>query len=128
VELSRKKFARIGEGILPSLLQSYQHVWYFCGNPEVYQTVIAARRDYLQTNEERKRIRILLLEEQIAEELLDWVVNRDPGAKEIIATDNDRAGKVYAEQIYQMRPNAVRDRRMRGKDWNDTLCNRDAQV
>ena len=68
VELSRKKFARIGSGILPSLLQTYQYVWYFCGNPEVYQTVIAARRDYLQTNEERKRIRILLLEEQVAEE------------------------------------------------------------
>lgn len=68
VELSRKKFARIGEGILPSLLRSYDFAWYFCGNQEVYQTVIAARRDYLHTNEERKRIRILLLEERIEED------------------------------------------------------------
>jgi hypothetical protein len=68
VELSRKGFARLGNGILPSLLRNYDYAWYFCGNQEVYQTVIAARRDYLSTNEERKRIRILLLEEKIEEE------------------------------------------------------------
>jgi hypothetical protein len=68
VELNRKKFARIGEGILPSLLRNYDYAWYFCGNQEVYDTLIAARRDYLQTNAERKRIRILLLEEKLAEE------------------------------------------------------------
>lgn len=68
VELSRKGFARLGNGILPSLLSHYDFVWYFCGNDEVYQTIIKARRDYLTTNEERKRIRILLLEEKIAEE------------------------------------------------------------
>lgn len=68
VELNRKKFARIGEGILPSLLRNYEHAWYFCGNQDVYNTVVAARRDYLQTNEERKRIRILLLEEKLDEE------------------------------------------------------------
>jgi hypothetical protein len=68
IELSRKGFARLGNGILPSLLRSYDYAWYFCGNQEVYQTVVAARRDYLSTNEERKRIRILLLEEKIEEE------------------------------------------------------------
>lgn len=68
VELSRKGFDRLGEGILPSLLRSYDQAWYFCGNDEVYQTVIRARRNYLQTNEERKRIRILLLEERIEEQ------------------------------------------------------------
>jgi hypothetical protein len=68
VELSRKKFERLGAGILPSLLRTYDFTWYFCGCDEVYQTVIRARRDYLHTNEERKRIRILLLEEQIADQ------------------------------------------------------------
>ncbi len=68
VELSRKKVARLGEGILPSLLRNYDFTWYFCGNQDVYNTIVAARRDYLQTNEERKRIRILLLEETIEEE------------------------------------------------------------
>lgn len=68
VELSQKKTARVGEGILPSLLRTYDFAWYFCGNDEVYQTIIKARRDYLHTNEERKRIRILLLEEKIEEE------------------------------------------------------------
>ena len=68
VELNRKNFTRLGEGILPSLLRNYDFAWYFCGNNEVYQTIIKARRDYLHTNEERKRIRILLLEEKIEEE------------------------------------------------------------
>ncbi len=68
VELSRKQFARLGEGILPSLLRNYDFAWYFCGSQEVYDTIVAARRDYLQTNAERKRIRILLLEEKIEEE------------------------------------------------------------
>jgi len=68
VELNRKNFARLGQGILPSLLRTYDYAWYFCGNEEVYQTIIKARRDYLHTNEERKRIRILLLEEKIEEE------------------------------------------------------------
>ncbi len=68
VELNRKNFTRLGEGILPSLLRNYDFGWYFCSNDDVYQTVIKARRDYLHTNEERKRIRILLLEEKIEEE------------------------------------------------------------
>jgi hypothetical protein len=63
VEMSRKKLERLGEGILPSLLTHYDFAWYFCTNREVYETVVQARRDYLPTNEERKRIRILLLEE-----------------------------------------------------------------
>ncbi len=62
VEMSRKNLERLGEGILPSLLQHYDYAWYFCTNREVYETVVQARRDYLHTNEERKRIRILLLE------------------------------------------------------------------
>lgn len=61
-EMSRKNLERLGGGILPSLLQHYDYAWYFCSTTEVYETVVQARRDYLHTNEERKRIRILLLE------------------------------------------------------------------
>lgn len=68
VELSKKGFDRLGNGILPSLLRTYDFAWYFCGNDTVYQTIIKARRDYLSTNEERKRIRILLLEENFENE------------------------------------------------------------
>jgi len=62
IEMSRKNLERLGGGILPSLLQHYDFAWYFCTNREVYETVVQARRDYLRTNEERKRIRILFLE------------------------------------------------------------------
>ncbi len=64
VECSRKSFERLGNHILPSLLEHYDFGWYFCGNKEVYDTIVAARRMYLPTDEERKRIRILLMEEK----------------------------------------------------------------
>jgi len=60
VELSRKSYERLGTHVLPNLLKHYDFVWYFCLQ-EAYDAVVAARRDYIQTNEERKRIRILLL-------------------------------------------------------------------
>jgi hypothetical protein len=61
-ELTQKNLERLGEGILPSLLRSYNFAWYFCESQSVYNAVVAARRDHLSSNEERKRIRILLLE------------------------------------------------------------------
>jgi hypothetical protein len=61
-ELTQKNLERLGEGILPSLLRSYDFAWYFCESQSVYNAVVAARRDHLSSNEERKRIRILLLE------------------------------------------------------------------
>jgi len=62
VELTRKGRERLGEGILPSLLAHYDFAWYFCGTREVYETLVAARRDALRTAEERERIRILLVQ------------------------------------------------------------------
>ena len=60
VELSRKSYERLGTQVLPSLLEHYDFVWYFCLQ-EAYNAVVVARRDYLRTHEERKRIRILQL-------------------------------------------------------------------
>jgi Toprim-like len=57
--------------------------------------------------------------------LLAWVVDRQRAGKIIIATDNDAQGEDYAVQIRQIRSDAERDRPTVGKDWNDTLNNRD---
>ncbi|GCE15327.1 hypothetical protein [Tengunoibacter tsumagoiensis] len=64
IELTQKKFDRLGEHILPSLLNNYDFAWYYCGKKEVYDALVTARRAYLQTDEERKRLRIFLLEEK----------------------------------------------------------------
>jgi len=61
-ELSCKGSERLGKGILRSLLSHYDFAWYFCHDEEIYDKVIAARRDHLRTDDERKRIRILLVE------------------------------------------------------------------
>jgi hypothetical protein len=61
IELSRKSYERLGSLVLPSLLEHYDFVWYFCLQ-EAYQAVVAARRDYVRSNVDRKRIRILLLD------------------------------------------------------------------
>ncbi len=63
-ELSCKGSERLGKGILRSLLSRYDFAWYFCHDQDVYDTVIAARRDHLRTDDERKRIRILLIEKE----------------------------------------------------------------
>ncbi len=63
-ELSCKGSERLGKGILRSLLSHYDFAWYFCHDQEVYDTVIAARRDHLRTDDERKRIRIQLVEKE----------------------------------------------------------------
>ncbi len=63
-EMSCKGSERLGKGILRSLLFHYDFAWYFCHGQEVYEKVVDARRDYLRTDDERKRIRILLVEEK----------------------------------------------------------------
>ncbi len=63
-ELSCKGSERLGKGILRSLLSQYDFAWYFCHDEEIYNKVIAARRDYLRTDDERKRIRILRIEKE----------------------------------------------------------------
>lgn len=61
VERSRKDNARLNF-ILSDLLAHYDFAWYFCLSERVYQALIAARRDGLTSDEERRRIRILMLE------------------------------------------------------------------
>ncbi len=61
IELSRKSYERLATHVLPGLLEHYDFVWYFCLQ-EAYHAVVAARRNYVQTDEERKRIRIHLLD------------------------------------------------------------------
>lgn len=61
-------------------------------------------------------------------ELLTWVVNRYPLARVVAATDNDDPGEAYARQIQQLRSDVERDRPLIGKDWNDTLNNREARL
>jgi hypothetical protein len=60
VELSRKGFAVYEQFILPDLLQFYDFALYFA-TKDAYQAVVEARRKYMQTNDQRRRIRIILL-------------------------------------------------------------------
>jgi hypothetical protein len=61
VELSRKRFAAYAQYILPGLLRLYDFAMYFA-TKEAYDTVVAARRDSLPHDDQRKRIRIILLQ------------------------------------------------------------------
>lgn len=62
VECTQKSDQRLAE-ILPDLLTHHEYVWYFCLTPTIKQAVIDARRDALIDNEQRRRVRILLLED-----------------------------------------------------------------
>lgn len=65
VEKSRKDFERLEHRVLPSLLEHYDFVWYFCSTQGARQAIYAARRDHLHTEEDRQRIRILDLHEYL---------------------------------------------------------------
>jgi hypothetical protein len=43
----------------------HDFVWYFCLNATIKQAVADARREALTTDEQRRRVRILLLEEYL---------------------------------------------------------------
>jgi hypothetical protein len=62
------------------------------------------------------------------QELLTWVLNRYPQASIIIATDKDKDGELYADFIRSVRPDAVRAEPPMGKDWNDSLNQRQARA
>lgn len=64
VELSRKDYQRLDERILPSLLEQYAFVWYFA-EPAARQAVYTARGQHLSSEEDRRRIRIMSLEEYL---------------------------------------------------------------
>jgi len=64
VEASQKSDHRLSE-ILPDLVAHHDFVWYFCLTPAIRAAVVKARRDALTTDDERRRVRILLLEEYL---------------------------------------------------------------
>lgn len=64
VECTQKSEKRLRE-ILPDLLDHHDFVWYFCLTKSIRQAVSNARRDALPTNEQRQRVRILLMEEYL---------------------------------------------------------------
>ena len=63
VECSQKSRKRLAE-ILPDLLSHHDFVWYFCLTPVIRQAVADARKT-LATDAERRRVRILLLEDYL---------------------------------------------------------------
>jgi len=64
VECTLKSDHRLSE-ILPDLVAHHDFVWYFCLTVAVKQAVADARRDALKTDDERRRVRILLLEDYL---------------------------------------------------------------
>lgn len=64
IECTQKGAGRLAE-ILPDLLAHHDAVWYFCQTTSVRQAVANARRDALRTDEEKRRVRILKLEEYL---------------------------------------------------------------
>ena len=64
VECSQKSTARLAE-ILPDIIAHLDFVWYFCASPTIKQAVADARRNALKPDDERRRVRILLLEEYL---------------------------------------------------------------
>jgi hypothetical protein len=64
VECSQKSTARLAE-ILPDIIAHLDFVWYFCASPTIKQAVAEARKNALKTDDQRRRVRILLLEEYL---------------------------------------------------------------
>jgi hypothetical protein len=64
VECSQKSDHRLSE-ILPDLVAHHDFVWYFCLTPTIRTAVVKARREALTTDEQRRRVRILLLEDYL---------------------------------------------------------------
>ena len=64
VECSQKSDMRLAQ-ILPDLIAYHDFVWYFCLTTTIRQAVARARKEYLETDEQRSRVRILLLEDYL---------------------------------------------------------------
>lgn len=62
VECTLKSDHRLSE-ILPDLLAHHDYVWYFCLTSTIKQAVADARKSFLTTHDERRRVQILLLED-----------------------------------------------------------------
>lgn len=64
VECTQKSDLRLAQ-ILPDLLTHHDYVWYFCLTPTIHQAVARARKDVLEQENQRRRVRILLLEDYL---------------------------------------------------------------
>ena len=64
VECSRKSRPRL-QDILPDLIEHHDFVWYFCLDEEVQRAVSDARKLFLETNTDRRRVRVLKLKEYL---------------------------------------------------------------
>jgi hypothetical protein len=62
VENTQKSDHQLSE-ILPDLVAHLDYVWYFCLTPTIRAAVVKARREVLSTDDERRRVRVLLLED-----------------------------------------------------------------
>jgi DNA-binding PadR family transcriptional regulator len=62
-ECTQKNDARLAE-ILPDLLAFHDFVWYFCLTPTIQKAVADARKQ-LSSDEDRRRVRVVLLEEYL---------------------------------------------------------------
>ena len=63
-ECTQKSEGRLLE-ILPDLLATHDYVWYFCWSSAIRQAVAAARKKADITDADRRRLRILLLEDYL---------------------------------------------------------------
>lgn len=63
-ECTQKNDERLAE-ILSDLLAHHDFVWYFCRTETIRQAVSRARKNGLSTDAERRRVRLLLLEEYL---------------------------------------------------------------
>lgn len=64
IEATQKSDHRLSE-ILPDLVAFHDFVWYFCVNRTIRAAVAKARREVLTTDDQRRRVRILLLEDYL---------------------------------------------------------------
>lgn len=64
IETTQKSDHRLSE-ILPDLVAHHDFVWYFCLTPTIRSAVVKARREVLTTDDQRRRVRVLLLEEYV---------------------------------------------------------------
>lgn len=62
VECTQKNDDRLGQ-ILPDLLEHHDYVWYFCLTETIHEAVSRARKLGLETEDQRRRVRILKLKD-----------------------------------------------------------------
>lgn len=63
-ECTQKSYGRLAE-ILPDLLAHHDYVWYFCWTEAIRKAVIETRKLALPTDDQRRRVRVLLVKEYL---------------------------------------------------------------